>query len=132
MAAMPALAPPPLGLGPLVGAPYATGIRAIGYTSAALIGAQTIAGARELGGPTYKGKSYLVGEKGPELFTPTASGQITNNQNLQKVTGQGGNSIAYNPVINGSGLSSKELMTILSSDKKRFSRMINSMIGVPA
>ena len=45
MAAMAALAPPPLGLGPLVGAPYATGIRAIGYTSAALIGAQTIAGA---------------------------------------------------------------------------------------
>lgn len=132
MAAMAALAPPPLGLGPLVGAPYAFGIRAIGYTSAALIGAQTIAGARELGGPVSGGKSYLVGEKGPELFTPSASGQITNNQNLQKVTGQSGANVVYSPTINGSGLSSKELFRVMAKDQKRFSRMVQSVMGVPA
>jgi hypothetical protein len=102
MAAIAALAPPPMGLGPIAGAPYALGIRLIGYTSAALIGAQTIAGARELGGPVMGGKSYLVGEKGPELFTPQATGQITNNQNLQKVTGQQAGGVTH-VTINASG-----------------------------
>ena len=35
--------------------------------------------ARALGGPVTAGRSYLVGEKGPELFTPSASGQILSN-----------------------------------------------------
>ena len=32
--------------------------------------------AREHGGPTTKGKPYIVGERGPELFVPNQSGQI--------------------------------------------------------
>jgi hypothetical protein len=36
-------------------------------------------GARASGGPVSFGKSYLVGEKGPELFTPSSSGNITPN-----------------------------------------------------
>lgn len=36
-------------------------------------------GARATGGPTYPGQSYLVGENGPEMFTPGASGRITPN-----------------------------------------------------
>jgi TP901 family phage tail tape measure protein len=40
---------------------------------------QTIAGAREQGGPVDAGKSYLVGEKGPELFVPKNSGGIIPN-----------------------------------------------------
>ncbi|MFC5698892.1 hypothetical protein ACFPU0_25560 [Pseudomonas sp. GCM10022186] len=43
-AATAALAPPPIGLGPQAGAVYAQVIRGMGYASAALIGAQTIAG----------------------------------------------------------------------------------------
>ncbi|MCY1279270.1 hypothetical protein D9M70_280200 [compost metagenome] len=43
-AATAALAPPPIGLGPQAGAIYAQVIRGMGYASAALIGAQTIAG----------------------------------------------------------------------------------------
>ena len=35
--------------------------------------------ARAFGGPVLQGKSYLVGERGPELFTPGASGAITPN-----------------------------------------------------
>lgn len=38
-----------------------------------------IAGARAAGGPVMPGASYLVGEHGPELFTPAGSGQITPN-----------------------------------------------------
>jgi hypothetical protein len=36
-------------------------------------------GARALGGPVAPGGSYLVGERGPELFTPSSSGNITPN-----------------------------------------------------
>lgn len=39
-------------------------------------------GARASGGPVMGGKSYLVGERGPELFTPGASGSITPNNAL--------------------------------------------------
>lgn len=38
--------------------------------------------ARAAGGPVRGGRSYLVGERGPELFTPTTSGSITPNHEL--------------------------------------------------
>jgi hypothetical protein len=50
-------------------------------------------GARALGGPVAGGSSYLVGERGPELFTPTTSGNITSNSAM------GGNTITVN--VNG-------------------------------
>ena len=34
------------------------------------------------GGPVSKGGSYIVGERGPELFTPSTSGMITPNEAL--------------------------------------------------
>jgi phage-related minor tail protein len=38
-----------------------------------------IDGARASGGPVSAGKSYLVGERGPEIFSPSASGSIIPN-----------------------------------------------------
>jgi len=51
-----------------------------------------ISGARASGGPVVGGGSYLVGERGPELFTPNTSGNITPN-------GGGGSTITVN--VNG-------------------------------
>lgn len=51
----------------------------------------TISGARASGGYVGGGRTYLVGEKGPELFTPGASGQITSNSNLNKALGESSN-----------------------------------------
>ncbi len=51
----------------------------------------TISGARASGGYVGGGRTYLVGEKGPELFTPGASGQITSNSNLNKALGSSSN-----------------------------------------
>ncbi len=51
----------------------------------------TISGARAMGGPVGGGRAYLVGEKGPEIFVPGASGQITSNENLNKALGGGSN-----------------------------------------
>ena len=52
-----------------------------------------ISGSRASGGPVAMGSSYLVGERGPELFTPSSSGNITPNG------GMGGNTITVN--VNG-------------------------------
>ena len=52
-----------------------------------------ISGKRAMGGPVAGGSSYIVGERGPELFTPGASGNITPNSAM------GGNTITVN--VNG-------------------------------
>jgi tape measure domain-containing protein len=71
---------------------------AIGEGSKGLFGGGTLFsaiaglfGARAEGGNVQAGTSYLVGEKGPELFTAGANGRITPNS---KLAGRGG------PVIN--------------------------------
>jgi hypothetical protein len=38
---------------------------------------------RALGGPVMGGRPYMVGENGPELFTPNTTGNITRNSELQ-------------------------------------------------
>jgi hypothetical protein len=46
------------------------------------IGGMMFGGVRAAGGPVMSGRSYLVGEEGPELFTPGLSGGITPNHKL--------------------------------------------------
>lgn len=54
-------------------------------------------GTREIGGPVMAGQSYLVGEKGPEIFTPTAGGAITSNADIRRNFGQkGGETVVHN------------------------------------
>ena len=43
-------------------------------------------GGRAAGGPVMGGTSYLVGEKGPEIFTPSGNGLITPNNKLGSST----------------------------------------------
>ena len=66
-------------------------IGAGGYTPA--LNAMRFRGARANGGPVMGGGTYLVGERGPELFTPGASGSITPNGAM------GGSTITVN--VNG-------------------------------
>ena len=51
---------------------------------------------KAIGGPVMPNQTYLVGEKGPELFSPNTSGQIIPNHRI--TTGQGGDN--YNIVVN--------------------------------
>jgi len=48
----------------------------IGGAMAGLIGLAGGAPGKAIGGPVSPGRAYLVGERGPELFVPTASGRI--------------------------------------------------------
>jgi hypothetical protein len=54
---------------------------AMGLAQVAQIRSQSYSG-RALGGPVMGGKSYIVGESGPELFTPQGTGSITRNGDL--------------------------------------------------
>lgn len=66
----------------------------IGSALSGIGGLGGIAGKRADGGPVSGGSTYLVGERGPELFTPSGSGTIIANG-----AGIGGATIAIN--ING-------------------------------
>ena len=49
--------------------------------------AQTITGPRKaVGGPVTGMRSYIVGEKGPEMFIPKVSGTIVTNNALDRYT----------------------------------------------
>ncbi len=48
------------------------------------------------GGPVSAGQPYIVGEQGPELFMPGASGTIIPNNNLQGSGGAGSGQVTYN------------------------------------
>lgn len=52
-------------------------------------------GGKASGGPVTAGTTYLVGEKGPELFTPNASGAIVPNSAM------GGSGTTINLTVNG-------------------------------
>lgn len=55
-------------------------------------------GARAMGGPVSSGKTYLVGENGPELFSPSSAGNITPNHQLGGVAG-----FTFAPVVDARG-----------------------------
>ena len=77
MAATKALATYPFPFGAIA----AAGAVAMGLAQVAQIRSQTYSG-RALGGPVMANKSYIVGENGPELFTPNNTGSITRNGDL--------------------------------------------------
>ena len=45
-----------------------------------------VAGRRAMGGQVNTGRPYLVGEKGPEIFSPNTSGEVTPNSRLGGLT----------------------------------------------
>ena len=67
-------------------------------------GGLPILGTRANGGPVKKGGSFVVGEKGPELFVPKRSGTIIPNDKL----GGGSTNISVNVDASGSSVQSNE------------------------
>jgi hypothetical protein len=57
-------------------------------------GLSLFGGARAGGGPVGANKSYLVGERGPEIFTPSSAGNVISNRNSFG-GGNGGGSTYY-------------------------------------
>ena len=70
---------------------------------------------RAMGGPVTGGKSYLVGERGPEMFSPGVSGMITPNHALGGSTNIVVNVDASGSSVEGDEQNSRELGRIISA-----------------
>ena len=85
---------------------------AAGMAQVGAIRSQQYSG-RRLGGPVVAGgQSYIVGESGPELFTPNNAGSITRNSDLG-----GGGAVSVN-------------FTIVANDTQGFDQLLSSRKGV--
>ncbi len=66
-----------------------------------------IAGKRASGGPVSRGKTYLVGEHGPELFTPGMNGAIST-ADVQRLLSKA----SYHPAEGGDGETAKAVRAL--------------------
>lgn len=100
-----------------------------GLNSAFGIGGTTTTSApaaRATGGPVNPRQSFIVGERGPELFSPNTSGRIIPNHELTSGAGAGGNSFSF--VYNiAAGVSRAELMPALEATKRSTIAAIQDM-----
>lgn len=74
-------------------------------------------GFRANGGPVQSGMAYMVGERGPELFSPSVSGRIIPNHSLPSAN-QNGNDNRRGDLhlhINGSGLDEQQLARAIAN-----------------
>ena len=85
-----------------------------------------LSGMRADGGPVNAGGAYMVGEKGPELFVPGASGSIIPNG---ATSGGGKSGPSVNVTYNiASGVSRADLAPILEQERKRLKAEIPDMV----
>jgi len=73
-------------------------------------------GGKAMGGPVSSGTSYVVGERGPELFVPNTSGTIIPNG------GSGGGGATLNLTVNGAIDAEGTARTIVDVLNRSFSR----------
>ena len=76
-------------------------------------------GGRAVGGPVTGDRSYIVGERGPEIFTPGAGGFITPNNRLG---GGSSTNITIN-VTAGMGANGAQLGQEIVSAIKKYERV---------
>ena len=80
-----------------------------------------------MGGPVSAGSPYVVGEKGPELFVPHASGTIVPNNKMGSSGGGGSGGVTVNYNI-AAGVSRAELVPILDQERRRLKAEIPDMV----
>lgn len=73
-------------------------------------------GARASGGPVAGGSTYLVGENGPEMFTPKTSGAIIPNHALGG--GKGGDTYQYNFTVGDVATASMVREAVANSERR--------------
>jgi hypothetical protein len=86
-----------------------------------------ILGMRAMGGPVSANSPYIVGERGPELFVPHASGSIVSNSNMNQGGGSAGSSINVSYNI-AAGVTRNELAPILEQERRRLKAEIPDMV----
>lgn len=81
-----------------------------------------LAGARAGGGPVDYGSSYLVGERGPEIFTPAAGGTIIPNDKIGGGSGGGDIYVSVNADTGASQATGKD------GDMRKLGEMIGAKV----
>jgi hypothetical protein len=94
-----------------------TGLASLG---ADLIGALGAPG-RATGGPVAPGRAYLVGERGPELFVPTSSGQVKPGLGVE-----GGRDVRVSININGAAADAPRA---LAKSARQVARAVRGALG---
>lgn len=89
----------------------------LGAIASGLLGALGLPG-RVTGGPVSPGRGYLVGERGPELFVPTASGNVM-------AAGQGGGARDVRIAITVAG-SGQEAPRALARSARQVARAVRA------
>ena len=105
-----------LKLGPIIGPPLALAIGAMGAVQIATIAAQQP--PAQFGGVRVANQPFLVGEQGPELFTPATAGTVTPNHQLE--------SAPTHIVFNINTVDAKGFGALLDTRKAQIVNMINS------
>ena len=82
---------------------------------ARMAGSRNLGRRRADGGPVTRGNTFLVGERGPELFTPGASGMITPNHALGGSTNVVVNVDASGSNVEGDEQGGRELGRLISA-----------------
>jgi len=108
-----------LGQGGIFGFASAAVIAATGAAQLAQIKSTQYSGPREKGGQVTTGRSFLVGESGPEVFQPDAGGRIIPNDALGNVN------ISF--TINA--IDSRDIDTVLIERKQTIIGVINEALN---
>lgn len=91
---------------------------AIGLSESSKKSEGETSGERALGGPVQAGRSYLVGERGPELFRPLYNGFIVPNNRLAGA-GAGGGGISLTVTDGVSPRRARQLFAAFTSEAER-------------
>jgi tape measure domain-containing protein len=129
MASIAALAPPPIGLGPVAGAPYAAFIRGASYVSAGVIAAQTI-GSFEGGGHIPNGpRSGGLDGRGGQLAMVHPNESIIDHN----IGNKSGNSqpMQATMTVNINGNANDDIIVQLDRQRKKFGRMVQQVMKTP-
>lgn len=121
-----ALAPPPIGLGPVAGAPYSQVIRAMGYTSAALIGATAISGMAHDGIDNIPKEGTWLLDRGERVVDKRTNGDLKDFLNRQGNTSTTTNSKTNNISLNVYGITDAKGM---QESTARLARRISSAVS---
>jgi hypothetical protein len=82
---------------------------------------EKLTGQRALGGSVFGGGTYLVGENGPELFSPISNGTIIPNRSLSSSSSSSSRSnvsMTYNITVNGGG-NAQEIASMVRAEIQR-------------
>ena len=81
---------------------------------------------RATGGPVAPGRAYRVGERGPEIFVPTTSGQV-----VAHGAGGGAREVRVNIAINGAGngRGGESEPQLLARSARQVARAVRGAIG---